>query len=119
MRILYAEDKEEVAECGVLVLEELGHQVVRVASVAEAFAALEMTRFDVAMLDIEMGDGLIFEATQKMDELGLPFFFASGRSRHDLPLVYAGRPYLQKPYPLDRLIAVLQARCGVARPPAD
>ena len=55
-RILIVDDLGEVRQLLMLLLQKVGHDVVGVASGAEALAALAEQDFDVALLDIRLPD---------------------------------------------------------------
>ncbi|WP_396614753.1 response regulator [Lysobacter soli] len=112
MRILLAEDDAKTAECVVMALESLGHKVVVASNVSDALVCLDHDSFDVAMLDIELGNELSFQIAEQLTVRGLPYFFASGRDPADMPMVYAAAPYLRKPYLLEQLVTILRTQCG-------
>ena len=79
-------------------LEELGHKVVAEAGTLKQ--AIEMARvadFDLAILDVKLGDEtteLVAEITRRR---GLPFFFLTGHTSGGLPGGFRNAPRLGKP----------------------
>lgn len=55
-RVLVVDDVEELRQLLMMLLEKVGHDVVGVASGAEALAALAEQDFDVVLLDIHLLD---------------------------------------------------------------
>lgn len=107
MRILLLEDSQMMADSIVMALDSEGHDTVHVLTVAAAFSALGNTPFDVAMLDVEIGDELSFDLADHLGNIGLRFLFSSARDPGLMPTAFATRPYLRKPYELEQLFRVL------------
>ncbi|MEO6013237.1 MAG: response regulator [Devosia sp.] len=91
-------------------LTELGHDVTWVASVNEAARLADGGGFDLAIIDHHLKDGDSDEVAMKLRQAGIPFVVCSGRGGlQELGDVFAGTPFLQKPYTTDGLIEALSA----------
>lgn len=69
-------------------------------SIAPAISAAELTRFDGAVLDINLGAELIYPVADLLAGQGVPFVFVTGYDEHSVDSRFAEVPILQKP--LDR-----------------
>ena len=56
-RILVVEDEADILALMTFVLERIGYEVISVAAVAEARAALSLYEFDAALVDLYLPDG--------------------------------------------------------------
>lgn len=111
LRILLIEDEPIVAVLAEDLLDAIGCTVVAtVASVAEANAAIASHRFDVAMVDINLGgeDGLMAADALKAREI--PYLVTTGFDTRNSAHAHAAAPVLTKPYSLADLEAAL-LRC--------
>jgi CheY-like chemotaxis protein len=86
-------------------LFELGAtSVTIIQTIVEAFEALEARQFDLAVLDLSVGDDTSIEFAQQLDMLGVPFVFTSGYARpKEVQERFPDVPYLEKPYSFERL----------------
>jgi CheY-like chemotaxis protein len=53
---------------------------------------------DLAVLDINLRDEMVYPVADALTERGVPFLFATAYQESDLPLRHRGRPFLEKPY---------------------
>jgi CheY-like chemotaxis protein len=99
-RILLVEDEPLIALQVKNDLEMAGHQVTGLAtSVIEALNSIDNADFDVAFLDIRLGDSLSIEVAENLLDRGIPFVFGSGFDDHSiLPPRLRKIPRLTKPY---------------------
>src|SRR3954467_8994230 len=79
-------------------LEELGHKVVAEAgTLKKAIEVARLAEFDLAILDLRLGD----ETTELVAEItrgrGVPFFFLTGHTSDGLPGGFRNAPRLEKP----------------------
>jgi light-regulated signal transduction histidine kinase (bacteriophytochrome) len=104
-RILLVEDSLIIALDAEDVLDRLGAQrVVTAATVDGGLEAIASLKPTLAMLDIHLGDRTSMPIADRLAELGVPFFFASGYGEQAmLPEAHAGRLVLQKPYTLENV----------------
>jgi PAS domain S-box-containing protein len=108
-RILVVEDEPLVALQVKNDLEMAGHQVTSLAaSVDEALYSIENADFDVAFLDIRLGDSLSIEVAGKLLDRGIPFVFGSGFDDNSiLPPRLRKIPRLTKPYEAEQVSQLL------------
>jgi PAS domain S-box-containing protein len=108
-RILLVEDEPLVALQVKNDLEMAGHHVTGLAaSVDEALSSIENADFDVAFLDIRLGDSLSIEVAGKLLDRGIPFVFGSGFDDHGiLPPRLRKIPRLTKPYEAEQVSQLL------------
>ncbi len=72
-----------------------------VTKVAEALAFLEAgSAPDMAILDIELNDTMVYPVAEVLRARGIPFVFATGYDALVIPEGYAGVPVAQKPMAL-------------------
>jgi PAS domain S-box-containing protein len=99
-RILLVEDEPLVALQVKNDLEMAGHHVTGLAaSVDEALNSIDSADFDIAFLDIRLGESLSTEVAETLLERGIPFIFGSGFDDDGiLPPRLRKIPRLTKPY---------------------
>jgi CheY-like chemotaxis protein len=112
--ILVVEDEPLIRAVLMDLLEELGIASEQAASSEDAIAVMDQAgdRIDAAIVDLALpdGSGLDLAAQLRQRRPGLPIVIATGYSRASVPddqLPSLG--YLQKPYDLSMLEAVLAA----------
>jgi DNA-binding LytR/AlgR family response regulator len=90
-------------------LEQLGATRVDIASnVRDALRTIEKTPPDFALLDINLGNENSVPVALKLQELGIPFAFASGYGeRAPLPAALENVPVIQKPYMPETLVSAM------------
>ena len=103
--VLLVEDNEEVGEFAEALLREMGHQVTRARSGAEALDIAEARRFDVVLTDVVMPEMSGLELAEKLTERypSLPIVLTTGFSGEIARSGTGGRPVLLKPYRLETL----------------
>jgi len=98
-RVLLVEDEAMVAMIVEDMLEDLGHELVKVASrLEDALAAAMDEAIDLAILDLNLAGGLTYPAADALKERDIPFIFSTGYGSAGLKEAYASRPTLQKPF---------------------
>ncbi|WP_159999752.1 response regulator [Roseomonas sp. 18066] len=104
-RILVVEDDYNIASELTMVLRQAGATVVGPHPDAEAaLAALAGGRPDGAVLDIHLGPGITaYPVADRLEQLGVPYLFATGNVLRPQDPMLRGRPYLEKPIS-DRLL---------------
>lgn len=90
-------------------LEELGHRVVAEAGTVVAAEPLARTaKFDLAVLDINVGGANIAPIAEILAARGLPFIFVSGYGSAGRPVSFQDRPVLQKPFSISSLASLIE-----------
>lgn len=78
--------------------------VTLLASMEAALESIDTRKPSVAMLDINLGDRNSFAIADALQELGIPFLFATGYGEQALlPMHHRGRIVIQKPYTLENV----------------
>jgi CheY-like chemotaxis protein len=105
LRVLVVEDDPLVAMLMEDSLDELGCQVVGPAgTIAEALSLIEGGAIDVALLDLNLGQGeTTYQLAGPLQARGVPFLFVTGFDALSLRDPYKNSPTLPKPYRLDDL----------------
>lgn len=107
-RVLVVEDEIMVLMVIESALADMGCRSVSVASsVADALGLIEKERFDVAILDVNLGGMPSFEIADALAQQDVPFMFSTGYSNSSIDARFDDRPALQKPYSDKALGAVL------------
>jgi len=90
---------------------ERGAASVRVAGTAAgALAALRESPPDVALLDLDLGEGTSVAVADALAASSIPFLFACGPlDRSLLPAQYAEAPIVRKPYELELVVEELRS----------
>ncbi len=97
-RVLLVEDEALVAMMIQESLSDFGFQVVGpVCSASEAVAAAKSDHFDAAVLDINLGDGLVYKVAEMLAGRGVPFVFVTGYDADSVDARFSNIPILQKP----------------------
>jgi len=86
--------------------------VESVATVGEALRRLEGRRFDVGLLDFEVGKERITPVMSRMRELGIPFVLSSGHEELELGAGFDDAQTLAKPFGLNALEGALAKAMG-------
>jgi len=97
-RVLLVEDEALVAMMIQDTLIEFGFQVLGpVSTASEALAAARERHIDAAVLDINLGDGLVYTVAEILAKRGVPFVFVTGYDAESVDSRFSGIPVLQKP----------------------
>lgn len=116
--VLLVEDQFLIAMDAEDMLSALGaRDVVVCSSVAEAMAALDRVRPDLALLDINLGNETSMPVAVRLRDLGIPFAFATGYDDGVLQADDAvSAPIVHKPYAGPAIAAALsEARSAAGR----
>ncbi|MGI4733145.1 MAG: HWE histidine kinase domain-containing protein [Janthinobacterium lividum] len=100
--VLLVEDSLIIAMDAEDILVRLGaERVTTAASVAQALQELDRERFDLAVLDVNLGQETSLPIADRLLALGTPYIFATGYGEQlELPAEHAGAMIIQKPYTL-------------------
>ncbi|WP_244598545.1 response regulator [Rhizobium tubonense] len=97
-RVLIVEDEYFLADETRLKLEDLGAIVIGpVATVRAALDLLDNESVDAAILDIHLGDGLVFPVAEELERCNVPFVFATGYDPSVIPEKFTGFTLSAKP----------------------
>jgi len=97
-RVLLVEDEALVALMIQETLAEFGFDVLGpVGTLSEALAAARERRIDAAVLDINLGDELVYTVAEILAQRGIPFVFVTGYDADSIDARFSGIPVLQKP----------------------
>jgi len=118
-RVLLVEDEALVALMIQESLAEFGYQVIGPLNTAsEALAAARENHFDAAVLDINLGDGLVYTVAEILSARGVPFVFVTGYDADSVDPRFSDVPILSKPIERDMLqrifVSGLSDRAAVA-----
>ena len=106
--ILVVEDEYFLADEARRKLQKLGATVVGpVARVDEALELLASEIVDAGILDIHLDGGLVFPVAEKLEELEIPYVFATGYDPSIIPEKFAGFILCEKPIELEQIAKAL------------
>lgn len=98
-RVLLVEDSLIIALDAEDILDRFGADVITASTPEAAHDILDRGGIDCAILDINLGDQTSFGVADRLIDLGIPFFFASGYGEQaSLPMQHRSTPVVQKPY---------------------
>ena len=108
LKILVVEDDAIIAEAAVMLLSDLGADVIGpCASVAAALAALAEHAIDLALLDVDLNGMRSTAVAMALAEKKVPYVAATG---HTIAAAIAGAPVIvDKPYTPAKLQAALES----------
>jgi light-regulated signal transduction histidine kinase (bacteriophytochrome)/CheY-like chemotaxis protein len=103
--ILLVEDSLIIALDAEDILDRFGAEVTTASTCEAAYDILDERKIDCAILDINLGDQTSFGVADRLTELGIPFFFASGYGEQaNLPMDHRSATVVQKPYTTHNLV---------------
>jgi CheY-like chemotaxis protein len=107
--LLLVEDNYMIAADFAFLLEEQGAEVIGpAATVADALELIEaQSAFDGAVLDINLGDEMVYPVADELRRRGVPFVFATGYSALVVPTAHADVPRIEKPVHIATLTRLL------------
>jgi PAS domain S-box-containing protein len=116
-RVLLVEDEALVAMMVQDSLTEFGFQVIGpVSTASEALAAARDKLFDAAVLDINLGDDLVYTVAEILVKRGVPFVFVTGYDADSIDARFSGVPILQKPIEHEMLQRIFVQDIGPVAP---
>jgi len=96
--VMLVEDSLIIALDAEDILDRFGATVLTASTPEAAHGILDQQRVDYAILDINLGDQTSFGVADRLKELGIPFFFASGYGEQaNLPIDHRSMTVVQKP----------------------
>jgi CheY-like chemotaxis protein len=109
LRILIVEDNPFIALALEEMLGERGLVVSGVAnSVESAQAFIKAAPYDLALLDVNIGERKIDPVAEALTLLGTPFVFTTGCGRAGLPEAFRDRPIVEKPFYIEEILESLR-----------
>ncbi|MDF1609401.1 response regulator [Hoeflea sp. YIM 152468] len=109
-RVLIVEDEFLLAEETRLKLEALGATVIGpTPDVDEALEYLDTTQVDAAILDIYLTGEFVFPVAERLQDMGIPFVFASAYDAEIIPSRFEGFVLCEKPFELEKIAQALFA----------
>lgn len=116
--VLLLEDQMLIAMDVESMLGEYGiSDVTTTNSVAETMLKLRSSTPDVAVLDVNLGQGTSISVAEELVRRSIPFVFATGYGDGTMiPDAFSGVPIVRKPYDADALVA---AMAGVLQSPEN
>lgn len=97
--VLLVEDSLIIALDAEDILDRFGAVVATASTPEAAHDILDKGTVDFAILDINLGDQTSFGVADRLRELGIPYFFASGYGEQaSLPMEHRAATVVQKPY---------------------
>lgn len=107
--VLLVEDQILIAMDVEAMLEDHGvASVVTANSAADALSQLKTFTPDVAVLDVNLGDGTSAPVAEELKKRGVPFVFATGYGdRAIIPPAFQDAPMVRKPYDSGTLVAAM------------
>lgn len=106
--ILIVEDESFLADEARRKLLALNARVIGpAATVATALAFIDAEKLDAAILDIQLGDEMVFPVAERLDELDIPFVSATSHDRRVLPERFSGFTLCEKPTELEKIARAL------------
>ena len=113
LSVVVVEDEMMVSLLLEDMLGTLGCQdVVHAASVSTALEEIEKAMPDVAVLDVNLGNEMVYPVAEKLNVAGVPFVFTTGYGRGAIKLEWAARPCVQKPFNITAFATALRAALG-------
>ena len=111
--VLLVEDSLIIALDAEDILDRFGADVSTASTPEAAHDILDKKRVDFAILDINLGDQTSFGIADRLVELGVPFFFASGYGEQaNLPMQHRSTPVVQKPYTTHNIANAIEGLFG-------
>lgn len=106
--VLIVEDNPLIAGAVSMLVEDVLHcTAIATPTVGEAMELLNGP-VALAILDIEVADGVTYPLASRMLQLGIPFVFASGTDPKGVPSNLARVRFLRKPVTSATLLAAAQ-----------
>ncbi|MCV9941436.1 MULTISPECIES: HWE histidine kinase domain-containing protein [unclassified Rhizobium] len=108
LNVLLVENNLIIAMDGEDILRRLGAEVATAPSVTETMEILAGQSFDLALLDVNLGDETSFGIADRLAADGVPFVFATGYGEGIAQAnSHSDAPVLQKPYTMEGVTDIL------------
>jgi DNA-binding NtrC family response regulator len=108
-RVLIVEDDPYIMLALEETLADFGVEVAGSArSVQQALRLAQSAIFDVALLDVNIGEDRIDSVADAIATRGLPFVFTTGYGRAGLPEAHLERAIVEKPFYVEEILHALR-----------
>jgi two-component SAPR family response regulator len=108
LRILIVEDQYLVADAIKKAVIEAGGEVVGpTPRLEQALKFLEKRAFDIALVDVNLGDETAYPFAEALEEAKVPYIFVTGYDVAAIRPNFRHRPMLEKPFSPDALAALV------------
>jgi len=106
--VLIVEDEVMIALALEAMLEDLGFKNICIAhTMNEAHALAQQHALGLAILDVNVGDELIYPLADDLRRRGVPLAFSTGRAAEDFPPDWRAQPLIAKPAEATKLTAAI------------
>ena len=105
--ILVAEDEMLLAMMLSDLMANAGYRVLMAARLAKGIELAASEPIDAAILDINLAGQDSFPLADALSRRGIPFVFASGYGRGDVPDAYRDVAVMKKPYDIEEIEAAI------------
>ena len=114
--ILVAEDEPIIAIDLCDTVEEAGCNVLGPhRKISSAMLEFQKHKPDVAILDVQLNDGVVFALAEKLADEDVPIIFHSGHFTHEeVAKKFPGATTLQKPCPPAKMLEAVNGVLGIA-----
>lgn len=110
MAVMLVEDEKMVILLLEDMLEALGCTNIKCAScVSTALDEIARSMPDLAVLDVNLGNEMVYPVAEQLNVAQVPFVFTTGYGRGAIKLEWAARPCVQKPFNIDAFATALRA----------
>lgn len=116
-RILVVEDQESIATVIADALSD-SYEAICASTVPEAVEHLLGGDIDLVLLDCVLPGGTMWQVVLDADRLGVPVVLMTGDPGQMREIKGGPRPYMLKPFSIEKLLDVVDAQSGFL-PPAD
>jgi CheY-like chemotaxis protein len=115
VRVLIVEDESLVTMLIEDILDEMGCQIVGIASdLEDALVKSSEHELDVAILDVNLNGSRSFRVAERLSALQVPFVFSTGYGSSGLPAAFRDCPIIVKPFQdqdlREALVAALRSK---------
>jgi two-component SAPR family response regulator len=108
-KVLIVEDQYLIADDLCALVERLGgHVLGPISRVGSAMAALQAETPDLALLDVNLEEELVYPLAAALQEAGVPFLFTTGYDATVIDPRFGQVPHLSKPIGQGQLVEVVR-----------
>lgn len=112
-RVFVVEDETLIRMMIIEMLEELGHTVSgEAARIEQAMTMARTAKFDLALLDVNVGGQMITPVAEIIELRNRPIIFSTGYGVEGLPPSFRHRALIRKPLRLESLQTTIKRTMG-------